>query len=75
MNSVQSAPSRHVHFVGFRGLEYISAVRVFGEPDFIHMVHDFRMYGDVGDGDLILHGPKSTPDTISQYSWQDHEIW
>ncbi len=66
---------RHIHFVGFRGDEYLSAVRVFGSPDFVHMVHDARMYGDVGDDDLLVHGPKSDPDRLSKYSWQDHELW
>jgi hypothetical protein len=32
-----------VHFVGFKGDEYISAVRVFGRPDFIHRNHDIRL--------------------------------
>lgn len=31
-----------VHFVGFRGDEYLSAVRVWGQPDFIHMGWDRR---------------------------------
>ena len=33
-----------VHFFGFRGVEYISAVRVWGVPDFVHPVHDRRAY-------------------------------
>ena len=65
---------RCVHFVGFRGDEFLRAKRVFGPPDFIHMIHDHRMYGDVGDGDLIVFGPKASPDKISDYSWQDHEL-
>ena len=66
---------RHVHFVGFRGEEYNRAVRVFGLPDFIHLVHDRRMYGDVGDGDLLIFGPKADPNVLSEFSWQDHAIW
>lgn len=31
-----------VHFVWFRGDEYLSARRVWGEPDFIHMRWDLR---------------------------------
>lgn len=65
----------HVHFVGFRGDEYIRAIRVFGPPDFIHLIHDHRMYGDVGEDDIIVFGPKADPNVISQYSWQDHEVW
>ena len=65
----------HVHFVGFRGEEYNRAVRVFGLPDFIHLVHDRRMYGDVGDGDLLIFGPKADPNVLSEFSWQDHTLW
>ena len=66
---------RHVHCVGFRGEEYNRAVRVFGLPDFIHLVHDRRMYGDVGDGDLLIFGPKADPNVLSEFSWQDHTLW
>jgi hypothetical protein len=66
---------RHVHFVGFRGDEYHRAARVFGPPDFVHMVHDARMYGDVGARDVLVFGPKADPEKISEYSWQDHENW
>jgi hypothetical protein len=65
----------HVHFIGFRGEEFWSAVKVFGYPDFVHLIHDNRMYGDVGDEDTLVFGPKASPDKISEYSWQDHELW
>jgi hypothetical protein len=29
-----------MHFVGFRGNEFRSAVKVFGQPDFFHRVFD-----------------------------------
>ena len=32
-----------LHFVGFRGEEYWSAVKVWGKPDFYHMGFDLRM--------------------------------
>ncbi len=66
---------KHTHFVGFRGDEYLSAVRAFGVPAFIHMIHDRRMYGDVAEDDLVIFGPKADPNVISAYSWQDHELW
>ena len=65
----------HVHFIGFRGEEYWSAVRVFGSPDFIHLTHDPRMYGDVGEDDVLVFGSRADPDVVSVYSWQDHELW
>jgi len=66
---------RCVHFIGFRGEEYWSAVRAFGPPHFIHLIHDHRMYGDVGPDDVLLFGPKADPNHISKYSWQDHGLW
>jgi hypothetical protein len=65
----------HIHFVGFRGEEYWAAVKVFGKPDFIHRWHDARMYGDIGDHDILVFGPGADPARINKYSWQDHEIW
>lgn len=50
---------RAVHFVGFRGDEYISACRAFGKPDFIHMGWDRRARREIDfDRDLIVfaHG-------------------
>ncbi len=47
---------RDVHFVGFRGDEYRSAVKVWGKPDFFHRVFDDRVIfgGEVGDDDIII---------------------
>ena len=65
---------RHVHFVGFRtDSEYSAAVRVFGKPDFIHLFHDLRMYGDVGEDDIILLGSKGKETPDPRYSDQDPE--
>ena len=47
---------RDVHFVGFRGDEYRSAVKVWGKPDFFHRGFDDRVIfgGEVGDDDIII---------------------
>ena len=66
---------RHVHFVGFRGEEFNSAKRIWGPPDFIHKHHDHRMYGDVGEEDVLVFAYKADPDFIVKYPWQDHELW
>ena len=56
---------RTIHFVGFRtDAEYSAAVRVFGKPDFIHMTHDRRMYGDNGcpinpASEVVIFGSKA----------------
>lgn len=65
---------RHVHFVGFRGEEFWSAVKVWGRPDFIHLINDHRSEGDIADDDLVIFGPKATEEK-SKFSWQDHENW
>jgi hypothetical protein len=66
----------HVHFVGFRtDSQYWAAVRVWGKPDFVHKWHDHRMYGDVGEHDILVFANKETPDFVHAYTWQDHELW
>ena len=57
-----------VHFFGFRGNEYISAVRVWGPPDFIHPVHDRRAYIEYDPvNDIAVFANKETPDRVHQY--------
>lgn len=58
-----------VHFVGFRGEEYRSAVRAFGLPDFIHRVWDQRAHQEIAPGDVVIFA-KPYP-TVSRYSYDD----
>ena len=65
-----------LHFIGFRGEEFLSAIRIWGQPDFIHKWHDSRMWGDIDtDNDTIIWAGKADPDHCQQYTWQDHENW
>ena len=43
-----------VHFVGFRGEEFHSARRVFGQPDFVHRIWDIRATQDIAPGDIVV---------------------
>lgn len=43
-----------VHFVWFRGEEFNSAKKVWGEPDFIHRGWDKRARREILDGDTIV---------------------
>ena len=43
-----------VHFVGFRGDEYNSAVQVFGKPDFFHRFWDVRAQQEVDQNDMVV---------------------
>ena len=57
-----------VHFFGFRGAEYNSAVRVWGVPDFVHPVHDRRAYVEYDpQNDIAVFANKETPDRIHSY--------
>lgn len=49
---------RQVHFVGFRGEEYWSAVKVWGTPQWIHKDYDARVFTEVGKNDVVVFGPK-----------------
>lgn len=60
-----------VHFVGFRGNdEYLHAVMVFGKPDYIHIIHDRRMYREIAPDDTIVLGSKGREE-ISEYNGDD----
>lgn len=43
-----------VHFVGFRGGEYLSAVKVWGKPDYYHLGWDRRARREIAPGDTIV---------------------
>ena len=70
--------TRHIHFVGFRTKQqWTNAVRIFGQPDFVHSIHDRRMYGDTGlpidpTTDCVVFGNKGH-DAPRQYSDNDSD--
>jgi len=43
-----------LHFVGFKGDEYVRAIRVFGQPDFIHPGYDLRALREICPGDKVV---------------------
>ena len=48
-----SPPMPCLHFIGFHGEEYWSAVRIFGRPDFFHRYWDYRAIGNIAPGDTV----------------------
>ena len=61
-----------VHFVGFRGEEYWSAVKGWGKPDMIHMWWDRRAQRDVHpDYDTVVFAKGEHDQPISQYNAPD----
>jgi hypothetical protein len=59
-----------VHFVGFRGEEYHSAVNAFGLPDFVHRVWDTRAELEVAPHDTVVFA-KYQDKAASPYSYDD----
>jgi hypothetical protein len=60
-----------VHFIGFRGDDYWSAVRVWGLPDFYHRDWDTRAQHDVADGDVLIFSYKAHPDKPVKFCYDD----
>lgn len=60
-----------LHFVGFRGDEYRSAVRIFGPPDFIHIGWDRWAQAEIVPGDVAIFAKGSIDDEPSPYSCPD----
>ena len=65
------APRRAVHFVGFRGDEYVSACRVWGRPDFIHIGWDFRAQREIAPGDVVVFARGPADQQPQQRSFPD----
>jgi hypothetical protein len=60
-----------LHFIGFRGDEYLSAVRVWGRPDFIHRVHDKRAFREIAPVDIVVFAGKERPDVVREVNAPD----
>ena len=59
-----------VHFVGFRGEEYHSAVRTWGLPDVYHRVWDQRAQREIAPTDTVVFA-KYGPAHPSPYNYDD----
>lgn len=62
---------RCVHFIGFRGDEYLSAVRAFGPPHMIHMGWDRRAQRDIGKDDLVVFAKGDEKQPLAKYNYPD----
>jgi len=69
-----------LHFVGFRGDEYLSARRIWGRPDFFHLGWDLRAQREIAPGDVVVfaRGPadqapqvRSFPDVVEEKERSD----
>ncbi|GAB4071807.1 hypothetical protein KHC28_00530 [Ancylobacter sonchi] len=60
-----------LHFVAFRGDEFLSAVRLWGRPDFIHRKWDQRARREIAPGDTIIFAAGSEADPPSRFNGND----
>lgn len=65
------ALTRCTHFVGFRGDEYTRACRVFGEPDFVHILWDRRARREIAPGDRIIFANEASETAVSPRNGPD----
>lgn len=64
-------PRPVVHFVGFRGEEYWSAVKVWDLPDFIHMAFDRRAAIEIQPGDTVIFATGEHDQPPAPFSFAD----
>lgn len=62
-----------LHFVGFKGDEYVRACRVFGFPDFIHPGWDLRAFREIAPGDTVIFATGSHNQEPRKKSFTDYK--
>ena len=60
-----------IHFVGFRGDEYVSAVRIWGKPNFFHRIWDRRAVRDIDPADTVIFAKGTEHDEPCKFNGQD----
>lgn len=65
---------RAIHFVGFRGEEYWSAVKVWGRPTFIHRGWDSRAQREIAPQDTVVFARGEWTQPTRKYNFDDSEF-
>jgi hypothetical protein len=63
-----------IHFVGFRGNEYWSAVKVWGKPDFFHRGWDHRAQREIYHSDTVVFAKGEWTQEPSKYNFDDSSV-
>ena len=63
-----------IHFVGFKGNEYNSAVKIWGNPDFYHRVHDLRAQAEFMKNDIVIFA-NGTEHKFTPYTFDDSKVF
>ena len=61
-----------LHFVGFRGDEWWSAVKIFGKPDFIHPKWDSRARREIAEGDVLVFATGDFDQPVAKHNATDY---
>lgn len=64
-----------LHFIGFRDERYRNALKVFGPPDFIHRVWDFRAAAEVVEGDTVVFARGDETYRPCSFTFNDSQIF
>lgn len=66
-----------LHFVGFRGEEWWSAVRIWGQPDFIHRHWDARAKfgGELHPSDTVIFAKGDEHSPVVPFTFNDSECF
>ena len=62
-----------VHFIGFKDGRYHNAVKVFGQPDFIHRYWDVRAKQELVSGDVAVFATGTECDTPKLHTFNDSQ--
>lgn len=60
-----------LHFVGFKDDRFLNAVRVFGQPDFIHRGWDLRAAREIAPDDTVVFAKGSFDQEPRKRSFND----
>ena len=60
-----------IHYVNFKDSAYYSAVKIWGHPDFVHRVWDYRAVCEVVPGDVVIYASGDDQQIPSKYSYDD----
>jgi hypothetical protein len=69
-------PEPCVHYVNFRGDEFLRARRLWGGPVFIHRKWDRRAQRDIGPDDVVIFGQGDEAQPLAEHNGNDlDERW
>lgn len=76
---METAMKPCVHFVGFNPndtMKWDRAVRVWGQPDFMHAIYDYRVKGETMPGDTVVFARgDDNPQYMKFYPYTEDEAY